>query len=96
MNMKSLHTQQQIEHALFKLLQKKPYTEISIAEITRKAKVSRTSFYRNYDQKDEVIAQFLFNQYHNFIAIMTKKMKSLRNFYLINTIILSLILINII
>lgn len=38
MNMKSLHTQQQIEHALFKLLQKKPYTEISIAEITRKAK----------------------------------------------------------
>lgn len=68
MNMKSLHTQQQIEHALFKLLQKKPYTEISIAEITRKAKVSRTSFYRNYDQKDEVIAQFLFNQYHNFIA----------------------------
>lgn len=68
MNMKSLHTQQQIEHALFKLLQKKPYTKISIAEITRKAKVSRTSFYRNYDQKDEVIAQFLFNQYHNFIA----------------------------
>ena len=43
MNMKSLHTQQQIEHALFKLLQKKPYTEISIAEITRKAKVSRAA-----------------------------------------------------
>lgn len=74
MNMKSLHTQQQIEHALFKLLQKKPYTEISIAEITRKARYLVLPF----------------------IAIMTKKMKSLRNFYLINTIILSLILINII
>ena len=39
MNMKSLHTQQQIEKAMFSLLQKKPYVEISIAEITRKAKV---------------------------------------------------------
>ena len=37
MNMKSLHTQQQIEEALFSLLQKKPYAENSIAEITRKA-----------------------------------------------------------
>lgn len=51
MNMKSLHKQQHIEKALFSLLQKKPYAEISIAEITRKAYVSRTSFYRNYSQK---------------------------------------------
>lgn len=68
MNMKSLRTQQQIEKALFELLQKKPYAAISIAEITRKANVSRTSFYRNYEQKDEVIAQFLSNQYQKFIA----------------------------
>lgn len=68
MNMKSLHTQQQIEDALFDLLQKKPYPEIPIAEITRKANVSRTSFYRNYEQKDEVIAQFLAKQYRKFIA----------------------------
>jgi AcrR family transcriptional regulator len=51
MNMKSVRTQQQIEQSLFSLLQKKPYAEISIAEITRKADVSRTSFYRNYENK---------------------------------------------
>ncbi|MDB6236748.1 hypothetical protein ODV12_00655 [Lactobacillus amylovorus] len=44
MNMKIVRTQQQIEQSLFSLLQKKPYAEIPIAEITRKADVSRTSF----------------------------------------------------
>lgn len=67
MNMKSLHTQQQIEKAMFSLLQKKPYVEISIAEITRKANVSRTSFYRNYNQKNDVLTSFLANQYQKFI-----------------------------
>ncbi len=61
MNMKSLHTQQQIEEALFSLLQKKPYTEISIAEITRKAHVSRTSFYRNYSQKNDADCKIKLN-----------------------------------
>lgn len=68
MNMKSRRTQEHIEKALFNLLEKKPYADISIAEITRKADVSRTSFYRNYVQKDEVIAQFLANQYNQFIT----------------------------
>lgn len=78
MNMKSLHTQQHIEKALFSLLQKKPYTEISIAEITRKAHVSRTSFYRNYSQKNDVLTLFLANQYKKFIvAINEHKLKTL-------------------
>lgn len=78
MNMKSVRTQQQIEQSLFSLLQKKPYAEISIAEITRKADVSWTSFYRNYENKDSVLAQFLANQYQKFIDDINKhKLKSL-------------------
>lgn len=78
MNMKSVRTQQQIEQSLFSLLQKKTYAEISIAEITRKADVSRTSFYRNYENKDSVLAQFLANQYQKFIDDINKhKLKSL-------------------
>ena len=72
MNMKSVRTQQQIEKTLFSLLQKKPYAEISIAEITRKANVSRTSFYRNYENKDDVLSQFLANQYQKFIDDLHK------------------------
>lgn len=78
MNMKIVRTQQQIEQSLFSLLQKKSYAEIPIAEITRKADVSRTSFYRNYENKDSVLAQFLANQYQKFIDdINEHKLKSL-------------------
>lgn len=78
MNMKSVRTQQQIEKTLFSLLQKKPYAEISIAEITRKADVSRTSFYRNYENKDSVMIKFLANQYQKFTDDITEhKLKSL-------------------
>lgn len=78
MNMKIVRTQQQIEQSLFSLLPKKSYAEISIAEITRKADVSRTSFYRNYENKDSVLVQFLANQYQKFIDdINEHKLKSL-------------------
>lgn len=78
MNMKSVRTQQQIEQSLFSLLPKKPYAEIPIAEITRKADVLRTSFYHNYENKDSVLAQFLANQYQKFIDdINEHKLKSL-------------------
>lgn len=78
MNMKSVRTQRQIEQSLFSLLPKKSYAEISIAEITRKADVSRTSFYRNYENKDSVLVQFLANQYQKFIDDINKhKLKSL-------------------
>nr|WP_270781510.1 TetR/AcrR family transcriptional regulator [Lactobacillus amylovorus] len=46
--------------------------------MTRKADVSRTSFYRNYENKDSVLAQFLANQYQKFIDdINEHKLKSL-------------------
>lgn len=62
----------------FFIATKKPYAEISIAEITRKADVSRTSFYRNYENKDSVLAQFWANQYQKFIDdINEHKLKSL-------------------
>ncbi|MCT3602528.1 TetR/AcrR family transcriptional regulator [Lactobacillus acidophilus] len=80
MNMKSMRTQQQIEKTLFSLLQKKPYIDISIAEITRKAEVSRTSFYRNYENKDAVLAQFLAKQYQKFIDdINSRQIKTLKD-----------------
>lgn len=56
----------------FYCYQKKPYAEISTAEITRKAEVSRASFYRNYENKDDVLSQFLANQYQKFINDLHK------------------------
>ncbi len=41
--------------ALTQLMQTKPYEEITISEITRRAGVSRMAYYRNYKEKDDII-----------------------------------------
>lgn len=49
-----------IEHitdALIELLKKKPLDEISISELCDTAMVGRTSFYRNFESKEDVIGK---------------------------------------
>lgn len=47
-----------IEDALFLIMKEKPYAEISVSEITRKADLSRRTFYRLYKEKDEVLQRY--------------------------------------
>jgi AcrR family transcriptional regulator len=42
------------------LMEKKPYVNISISEITSKAGVNRSTYYRNFNSKEDVI-KFYFN-----------------------------------
>ena len=44
-----------IEEALFSLMEKKPYAQITVSGITRRADISRRTFYRLYSRKDEVL-----------------------------------------
>ncbi|MCI9443049.1 MAG: TetR/AcrR family transcriptional regulator [Ruminococcus sp.] len=48
-----------IEEGLFRLMEEKPYARITVSEITKKADVSRRTFYRLYREKDEVIHHYL-------------------------------------
>jgi AcrR family transcriptional regulator len=41
--------------SLMTLMGKKPYADISISEITRKAGVNRSTYYRNFNSKDDII-----------------------------------------
>lgn len=41
------------------LLKKKPFSEISIKEIADMAQVSRNSFYRNYNDKEDILLHHL-------------------------------------
>ena len=41
--------------SLMLLMNKKPYEKITIIDITRKAGVSRMSFYRHYSSKDDIL-----------------------------------------
>ncbi len=48
-----------ITQSLFRLMKRKSYAKITITELVREAGVSRNSFYRNYQNTEEIIRQFL-------------------------------------
>ena len=53
--------------ALVELLKEKPLSAISVAEVTRKAGVSRMTFYRNYNSIEDIFDKYLdhlFRRYH--------------------------------
>ena len=48
-----------IYEALVILMETKPYKEITITDITRKAGVSRMAYYRNFQDKDDILIDHL-------------------------------------
>ena len=48
-----------ITQALLLLMQAQPFAKISITQIVEKAGVSRVSFYRNFQSKDDVLLSYL-------------------------------------
>lgn len=57
---KNSYVKRQITNALLKLLEEKELKDISVSEITKAAQVSRISFYRNYDDKEAIIKEYIF------------------------------------
>ena len=56
---KNSYVKKQITNALLTLLKEKELKDISISEITTAAQVSRISFYRNYDDKETIIKEYI-------------------------------------
>ncbi len=54
-------TKECIESALILLMEEKNFKDISITDITKKAGVSRTAYYRNYNSKEDILSNFLQN-----------------------------------
>ena len=53
--------------ALFYLMSKKDFNNIAITELSKKAGVSRLSFYRNFDSKEDIIKKWITNITDNFL-----------------------------
>jgi AcrR family transcriptional regulator len=66
-------TKQWIFEAMLLLMDEKPYDQIGISEITEKAGVARTSFYRNFSGKDDVMLQYLDNILCDCVIQVIKK-----------------------
>ncbi|TBL77354.1 TetR/AcrR family transcriptional regulator [Paenibacillus thalictri] len=61
-------TKESITTSLFLLLKEKDYAGITITDITKKAGVSRMAFYRNYNEKDQVIEEHMNQIYEQFFT----------------------------
>ncbi len=53
--------------ALLKLMETKEYKDINITDITKKAGVSRMAYYRNYQDKDEILTKRLDETVSDFL-----------------------------
>lgn len=51
-----------LTEALFQLMERKAFEDISITELTRRAGVGRVSFYRNFDSKEDILVAYLDNR----------------------------------
>lgn len=67
MKKKEKNVSEYITETLLEILTEKTLNEISISELTDKANVSRVSFYRNFNSKNEIIEKYLYTITNNFI-----------------------------
>lgn len=52
--------------ALLQLMKRKPFAQITISEIVKAAGVSRSSFYRNFDSKEQMLCDYIYGLYRAF------------------------------
>ncbi len=57
-----------ITDALLILMQKKAYKDVSITEICEKAGVTRMSFYRNFESKEDILKRWLTSITDDFLS----------------------------
>lgn len=57
----ALRSQRELTNALFKLMKTTPYSEITVKAILIEAGLSRKTFYRNFEDKKDIINTFLDN-----------------------------------
>lgn len=50
--------------ALIRCMEEKDYKEITVADLCRKAGVCRSSFYRNYSSKEDILLTYIQNEYY--------------------------------
>ena len=66
-------TKSWIFEAVMLLMDEKPYNKINISDIAEKAGIARPTFYYNYNDKDDVIFEYLMSMFNSeLMSIMEK------------------------
>ena len=72
-NKTNLFVRECITSALFSLMEKYPFEEITVTDIINKAGVSRMGFYRNYSSKENVVESFVLEKFVDTIYTVFSK-----------------------
>lgn len=67
-NPTALKSQQWLTDSLISLMNEKPYSQITIGEICKRADLSRQTFYNFFDAKEEIIHFYIRNKYEKQFA----------------------------
>lgn len=71
-NRQSERSRQWIEEALFSLMEKKPFQEITVTDIAQKAGIARLTFYRNFETKENVLLRYFDGLFESFLSQLKK------------------------
>lgn len=63
---------EKLTRALVSLIHEKPFGEITVSEVTRRAGVSRITFYRNFNTKEDLLRCYVSNVAASVEAIVAK------------------------
>ena len=61
---------EQLTGALLALLQEKPLADISVSQLCDKAGVGRTSFYRNYQEKEDILRARIYHLFKGWTCLL--------------------------
>lgn len=68
-------SQESLQEALFALMKHESFNSISISALAQKAGISRMAFYRNYDNKEQVLADYFDDYINAFYADLQATVK---------------------
>lgn len=70
-----------ISDALFELVLKQPFEEISVTDICKKAMVHRTTFYKHFEDKYQLLETMFSDEQRKFIEIHIEEGESEQEYY---------------
>ena len=69
----AVQSQEWLTEALLTLLESKSYSNITITEIAAKADLSRRTFYRAFDSKEDILAYYTGKLFEEFLALLQQE-----------------------
>ena len=67
-NLQAIESRNRVTNALFSLMKKYPYNDITIIQVCQEAQIVRQTYYRNFDSKDDILKFHLDNMVRQYFT----------------------------